>query len=630
MRHALVIARRELAEKRFVALAAVAFAVLPFLLVIIPGLRGRSSAADFIATGAGILAIGFTIGLALILGGGIVGRDLAENRLSFYFARPVGAASIWFGKVTAAVTLIVAAFVIVIVPALLFAPRGWHHSWGGSATVTQLTLIIVGGAVVLFFIAHVISSFVRSRSAWLVVDFAALAAAAGAVSLVLRPLLGADAPKATVLIAAIIGAGLVVALIGGGAWQLSRGRTDRKRSHIALSKFVWIAIGAATVVGGVVAAWIVSATPSDLVTMRGAAVGREPWLIVGGEARGRLDYPAAFVYNAETGAYSRFSPRRINQLIFTRDGSNLLISRRDFAIESGSFVDPRTRRVEIFRRPIDRDAEESTGLTLPFRSTFAANEDGTRIVAESDGILSVYDIPRKLSLVSARLPQSAGYVSAMYFASPSLVRVYTVSWQSPARTLHAFELDIPARALRQTGELTRDAKYLGVTANADGSRLLLRSPDTLYIADGRTVALQASIPTSGLRGAVLLRDGSLAVIRKNGDHSTIGFLDGAAVLKRSFDVPLKNVWSLRETPDGRLITLEEASSQWQTYIIDATSGAIVQHIPAAPVGWRGEDYGWWGRDPRRSPVNLPKYYSDKRLLRWNYATNKGEVLLPKG
>src|SRR5438876_792573 len=117
MRHALVIARRELAEKRFVAVAATAFAVLPFLLATIPGIRGRGGAGDVIATAAGLMAIGFTAGLALVLGGTIIGRDLAENRLSFYFSRPVAASSIWFGKVAAALVLIVAVFAIIVVPA---------------------------------------------------------------------------------------------------------------------------------------------------------------------------------------------------------------------------------------------------------------------------------------------------------------------------------------------------------------------------------------------------------------------------------------------------------------------------------------------------------------------------------
>ena len=89
MRHALVIARREIAEKRFVLFAALAFAALPFLLAAIPIARGSGGPRDVMDIVAGLLCIGFTLALALILGANVIGRDLSENRLSFYFSRPV-------------------------------------------------------------------------------------------------------------------------------------------------------------------------------------------------------------------------------------------------------------------------------------------------------------------------------------------------------------------------------------------------------------------------------------------------------------------------------------------------------------------------------------------------------------
>src|SRR5436190_4922382 len=315
MRNALVIARRELGEKRFVVVAAAAFAVLPFLLTAIPGIPFRGSAVDFIATGAGLLAVGFTAGLALVLGINVIGRDLAEGRLSFYFSRPVGAASIWFGKVAAAVMLIVAVFTIVVLPARLAAADGWRHSWGDN--VPMLTALVLGLSIALFFVAHVIGSFVRSRSAWIAVDFAALCAALVATFLILRPLADAAAEQATRRMSIAIGCGIAVALVGGGAWQLERGRTDRKRSHIALSQFVWASVGVVLALTGGVVAWMISASPSDLRTVTGGMVGGGPWMMIAGPARGRMDYMPAFIYNADTGAYTRFLPQRSKQIYLT-------------------------------------------------------------------------------------------------------------------------------------------------------------------------------------------------------------------------------------------------------------------------------------------------------------------------
>jgi hypothetical protein len=622
MRHAYVIARRELVEKRFVALAAAAFAVLPFILATIPVLRGRNGSGDVIATGAGLLAVGFTLGLALVLGGSIIGRDLSEGRMSFYFSRPVGAASIWFGKVAAAVVLIAGAFAIITLPAQIAAATAWQHSWGMNAP--RLAVAVIGIAIAFFFVAHVIGSFVRSRSAWIGLDFIAFCLAAWVAYLIVGPLFEAGAIEATKALGIAIGCGVVAALVGGGAWQLERGRTDRRRNHVALSQFLWTVIGVTLVLAGAYVAWMLAARPGDLSSVKAEAQSRGPWVLVTGEARGRMDYRPAFVYNSETGAYHRL-PARAAQAMFTSDGATMLV---------GVF-DMRTNSHEVFTRPVDGDDEQSTGLTLGPHSVFTSNDDGSRIVAaDNGGIVTVYDVPQKRSMVSARLPENAGYVSGMYFVTPALVRLYTVTRNAPIRTLRIFDLDVNGRALRQTGEFTRTSKYLGVTASEDGRRLIVRAVDAVYVIDGTTAAVQTTIPTAGVRGTTLLRDGGTAVTRMVGNQNTIEIRDAAGTLTRSLNIPLRNTWSLRESTEGRLVMLGQAidrpeTAPWHTYIIDAGSGAIVHHITAAPVGWR-DNWGWADRDPRRGPAPLPKLYFDGRLLRWDYTTNKAEVLLPKG
>lgn len=620
MRHALVIARREIAEKRFVAFAAAAFAVLPFLLAALPVIRGRSNTADVIATGAALLSMGFTGGLAVILGSSIIGRDMAEGRLSFYFARPVGSAAIWFGKVMAALGLILAAFLIIVVPARLGAANGWGAVWGKSASM--LTLIIVGASFLLFFIAHLLSSFIRSRSPWIGLDFVLFFGAAFVTYLLVTELLMAGALNATIVTASLIGVGLVVALVGGGAWQLERGRTDRKRSHRELSKFVWISVAGGLALAALFVVWLISAKPGDLKTVEAEPQGKGPWLVVGGEARGRLDYRPGFVYNSETGAYSRLPIHGLQgRLMFTRDGSRLLLAR----------YDRRTNTIEIFNRALDRNEETPTGLVLPVYSDLTPNDDGSRIVTVSrGGLLNVYDVTQRRSMVSARLPEDAGYVAGMYFVTSSLVRVYTVNRDNVIKVLRMFELDVPARALRQTGQFAGEGKYLGVIADENGSRVFARSSQALHVLDGRTGAVQASIPGS-FRGVTFLRDGGTAVVREK----TIEIRDAAGTVVRTVPMLAPNHWSLRELSDGNFVTLGQTenrpeSKPWHTYILDSKSGAILQDIPATPVGWRG-DMGWLGHDPRREPTALPTLFTDRlHLLRWNYATKQAQVLLPNG
>src|SRR5258706_15379992 len=117
MNSTFVVASREIAEKRFVFPAAVAFA----LLAIIPPstMHMRGSFGEALTVSSAILSTAFAFGLAMILGASIVGRELTENRLSFYFARPLPAAAIWFGKVAASTLLITLSFLIVFAPAFV-------------------------------------------------------------------------------------------------------------------------------------------------------------------------------------------------------------------------------------------------------------------------------------------------------------------------------------------------------------------------------------------------------------------------------------------------------------------------------------------------------------------------------
>src|SRR5512145_2096094 len=97
MTHALIIARHELRERSFVFALAGVLALIPFAMSLMP--FGRRFGRELMLAGtAGIISVCFTVGLALILGASLVGRELSEKRMSFYFARPVSAASIWFGK----------------------------------------------------------------------------------------------------------------------------------------------------------------------------------------------------------------------------------------------------------------------------------------------------------------------------------------------------------------------------------------------------------------------------------------------------------------------------------------------------------------------------------------------------
>ena len=118
MKNTMVIAQRELTERRFVIISATAFALLALLVPFMPGVQSGERRGALVVTSF-ILAVNFTAGLAAILGASILGRELSDGRLSFYFSKPMSSNAIWFGKLIAAALLILVCFAIIALPGLL-------------------------------------------------------------------------------------------------------------------------------------------------------------------------------------------------------------------------------------------------------------------------------------------------------------------------------------------------------------------------------------------------------------------------------------------------------------------------------------------------------------------------------
>ena len=94
MNKVIAVARREMQERAFVFVTAIGITLAPLLALAVP--RGtfdeRLSAFAILSL---LCACNFTIGLSAILGASLVGRELTEKRMSFYFSRPLSASSIW-------------------------------------------------------------------------------------------------------------------------------------------------------------------------------------------------------------------------------------------------------------------------------------------------------------------------------------------------------------------------------------------------------------------------------------------------------------------------------------------------------------------------------------------------------
>ena len=489
MSHVLVIAGRELAEKRFVFLAAAAFALIAAVMPLVPGVHGNG--AEAITVAAMILATAFALGLAGILGSTIVGRDIAAGRMSFYFARPVGGAAIWFGKLAAAAALVVVSFFIAVAPALIAGPMTVRPIWAGN--LWQLAAAIGAASIVLFFGAHALGTMIRSRSALLVLDFLAAALVVELAWTIARPLILSQAVKAIVALGGWYAAALLVAAVGAGAWQLIDGRSDRRRSHRAFSTFFWSALAVALVAAALFLGWIFSATPADLSD--GIFVVQPPSgdaAILTGDARHRLDYRPMFLDST-----------RIHGTVwatFSRDGQRAVI------LEAKSPFSPAAEFVV-------RDAAHgwrSTPTRLAFRhwvGPITATDDVARVAVADGSIVTIYDVASSRALGSFNIGHAM--FRMMFFVTPNVLRVYAVD-----ENLQVLELDVAARALRKTGEARMDWtpwQWI-LRVSADGTRAMVgKRGGAVMLCDGRT--LQPIAPAD--EDARFLQDGRLVKVPKH-------------------------------------------------------------------------------------------------------------------
>jgi ABC-type transport system involved in multi-copper enzyme maturation permease subunit len=603
MKKALVIAAREFEEKRFVAYAAVAFAILPFILAAIPGINEKSP-RDVLAMSSLIFGTTFAVALGVISGASFIGRDLSDGRMSFYFSRPVSSLSIWFGKLTAALLLIVGTFAFIIIPSRLAAGTAWKHifnaeTWDGA--------FLLGIALSVFLIAHVIGTFARSRSPLIVFDFAAAVICGVIIWFLIVPLLAGQALTLVRGLSIALGVALAVAIIGGGAWQLERGRTDRRRNHLALSQFLWGTMAVALLIAAAYVAWVVSVKPSDLTShIQATRSTSGPFAVITGTSKGRADYRAAFLLNSEDGSMTRVDPWAAWLTRYTRDGRSAVVPRRAGA---GTFAD-----IVIYTR--GRSEPVDTGLTI-LDGGYVVSDDARRIATISypGPTLSVYDVAQKRSLASVRLPD-AMYLRA-FFVTNDVVRVFL----NVRDGMKIVELDVRAHGLRETGFIP-SGNAIGAYPDPSAAHMLMRAihGDTLTLNDARTGAPIKTLATgTQLKTGRYLRDGRIAFIDGANSAAVLHILAADGTPQRDIALGAKQ-FTMFIGDDGTRVVLTD---------LDATSGKRMLesiNINRGVIERREPIHEWVPSgvfDPRPpiEPLREVFYVGDAgHILAWNPAT----------
>lgn len=516
MTHTIVVARREIEERRFVFIAALAFTALTLIVPFFPGIHSGDRRGALVVASM-ILATAFVEGLSTILGATIVGREMADGRLSFYFAKPIPAVSIWLGKIAAAAILIAGSFTVIILPGLIAGFAYGLPGWTREPIYFVAALMAV--AATLFLVAHTIGTMVRSRSPWIAIDFALAVGSGALLWTFIRFLADGQALQLIWMCLRVLGVLIAAAIIAAGAWQLSAGRIDRRRSHLEMSRFLWSAMAAILVVFGAFVAWVVAATPGDIVSNSiGTQSQTGPWAFVSGTARHRYDYRAAFLYNTQDGSHVRVNA--VGDYAFSGDGKVAAWSKATL------------KRLELCYRRLPDGPVMETGINTAGSSVLLSN-DGSR-AAIVGGMLAVYDLPNDRLLGSARVSSPDDRIEHFFFTSPDAIRMYRRKRTAVGRTsepVRILEYDIAHKTMRETGSFIAGQAWL-YTISADGSRLIVYGGGVpLVVRDASTgAALLTLQPSSGeLRTAQFLHDGRIAATEVNQNDARLRLFsaDGA-------------------------------------------------------------------------------------------------------
>jgi hypothetical protein len=307
------IARQEVSTRRFLLAAAAALSLLAWILraVLPPGWSrelGQSLAL--------VLFLAFPIAAAIAVGSSLVGRDLAEGRLSFYFSRPLSAGALWAGKFLGGAILVAGAFLCCYLPLAL------SGDGIGRGAVGIWLLALVG----LMGFAHTISSMYRSGSRLFALDLSLGAVVLTVIVVQVRHLAFAGAGH-VLLTTAALPFDLAVAaavLLAAAAAQLAYGRADARRGHVALSATVWTLALVAVAAFALWSRWVLGVTPAEVSGVRYpllVAPSGSALLFKGAPERGRAGFSPVFLMDGESGSYVRLAPERVTLPAFTADGS---------------------------------------------------------------------------------------------------------------------------------------------------------------------------------------------------------------------------------------------------------------------------------------------------------------------
>lgn len=610
MRGFLAMVQREVVERRMWLAAALVAGLMPLFAPLLP-LGGAGTPAEGRGMMALVLAVSLMTAGSLALGLSMVGSDLAERRFGFYFARPLSAGAIWWGKLAGSFLIVMTAGVLAALPATLV---------GGKLVVEDIAsltasgpLLAVGGGVLVLLVlglANILGVMGRSRSVWVILDLFGAVLVGGVIWTARERLMDA---KAFSLLGwtstTVLGCGLAILLAAGWA-QVAVGRTDARAGHRALSITLWSGLGTLALALAAYAAWVLSAAPASIRWLREAqAAPGGSWALLSGRSPGRGDYEPTFLLDAETGRSLRLDARLRwwpHAPLFSADGKVAVW--RKGKPEQVWFADLGAARPEVIATPIVLDPGVLALRLAP---------DGRRMFVLTARSLSVYSLPdgRQQRFVLAELP--VGLVRMRPMTNDELwLGVWPGAnrgWSDPVDAT-LWRLSLASGKIEQTGTL-RTTRYRDgwlIPADPQGEFLLafrvLDGRSQLCLHDvwtGEVIRSLVETADQALPQVSFLHDGRIVVGERpagSGQPAHVRVFSRNGEEERLIELEPGHLWHFGgEAAPGLLVVSIGPDETWSwnaqrsghAVLVDVDRGSVEKlpagHVVVPGIGWGQPD-----------------------------------------
>ncbi len=462
------VATREFASRKMVLWTGVAIALLALAAPIFPWDRGHDP-ADVRALVTVFFGVALAAGSALLVGASLIGTDLSERRIAFYFSRPLSPAALWWGKVAGGFAVVLLGASVSMLPNLLPGKSSLLTAWGPefAADAAKIALFLF----FLFVLASALSVAFRSHSVWLAVDAAVVVVTLALTWFTFRRLAFFGAGGSAIAGLWIVAGALFAGLLMGGWVLLASGRTELQRAHRALSLTVWSLVLSATLAFCGWSLWATAFRPSDLRKVWPIATANGHWILLSGHVDGReKDFYGAVLVEAGTGRFHRIPWASARHLSCSAD------SRRAVWLELETFGEESAALVSLdLGTPGSRPTVTPIVITRPSQlRALALSPNGGRVALLSDQTLSVSDLESGNIVASVHVPE--GFLSnRLLFESverivsfPSEIHAGVPTARASGNPPEVYRLDIAKKKLDSLG---------AVQAPAEGRAYLRRTPD---------------------------------------------------------------------------------------------------------------------------------------------------------